>query len=248
MVNEITIKKSDLWKYSTFALILVVLVVAFFLFKSPSGTNNNGTDNGAGTVDLSPFLSNSDLYPSLGPKDAKNVVIEFSDFQCPWCAIASGLPSWALDAAAGNPQVASVLDSAKNVEEMAAQGKLRFIYVPMSFLDDRSATKESDWAVEAGYCANEQGKFWEMHDAIFTAQTQGENTGKYNKDKLEIIGQEIAGLDNAKFKTCLETSKYASSVQTAATQARTAATGTPTFYVNGESINPSWASIQSALK
>jgi protein-disulfide isomerase len=245
--KSITIKKSDLWKYSTFLLLILVLVGVIFLFKG-NGTGsavqqqNTGATQQQGVVDLSVFTDNPDLYPALGPADSKNVVLEFSDFQCPWCATASGLPTWVNDAAKTNPQVASVLGSAGKVEEMAKQGKLRFVYVPMSFLGP-----ESGYAAEAGYCANEQGKFWDIHDAIFTAQTQGENTGKFNKDKLEIIAQGISGLDQSKFKNCLETGKYASDVQTAGNQASTAASGTPTFYVNGAKTQPVWSQISAAL-
>ncbi len=241
--GTITLKKNDLWRYSTFLLLLVVLVGAFFVFRGSSGAanvTNTGSNQQQGVVDLSVFSSNPDLYPSLGPSDAKNVVIEFSDFQCPFCAMASGLPSWVSQAQA---QYGDLINSAKNVEALASQGKLRFIYVPMSFLG-----AESGYAAEAGYCANEQGKFWEMHDAIFTAQTQGENTGKYNKDKLEVLAQTISGLDQSKFKTCLESGKYTSAVQTAAGQASTAASATPTFYVNGKQVSASWNAIQSALQ
>lgn len=249
--GTIIIKKDALWRYSTFLLLLVVVIGAFFIFKSDgtAGTGNganNGNGNGDTTeVNLDPFLQNTQLYPSLGPEDAENVVIEFSDFQCPYCAMASGIPDWTSGYAT---QYADLIGSAGVMKDLAAAGKIRFIYVPMSFLDDRSAAKESDWAVEAGYCANEQGKFWEMHDAIFEASTgPSENDGRYSKANLKIIARGVSGLDTAKFNKCLDDGKYASAVQAASAQASTAASGTPTFYVNGQKVSASKTALSAAV-
>lgn len=205
------------------------------LDEKPSGS---GSSDGA-SADVGAFLNNPSLYPSLGPSDAKNVVIEFSDFQCPFCAIASGLPSWVGTATS---QYGDLLGAAGKVEKMAQEGKLKFVYVSMSFLG-----QESVYAAEAGLCANEQGKFWEMHDAIFTAQTQGENNGKYNKDNLEIIANGVSGLDQSKFKACLEGDKYLSAVQKINGEASKAAQGTPTFYVNGKQVSASWTAIEKEI-
>ncbi len=112
----------------------------------------------------------------------------------------------------------------------------------MSFLG-----QESVYAAQAGLCANQQGKFFEMDDAIYAAQTQGENSGKFNKDKLEIIAQGISGLDQAKFKTCLENDKTLSLVQQSASLTSQFASGTPTFYVNNQQVSASWTAIQSAI-
>ena len=244
--GTITIKKDSLWKYSTFVLLAVVVIVGFFMLRGDGGSGaavNTGNSGSTGQVDLSPFLQNSQLYPSLGPEDADNVVIEFADFQCPWCAIASGLPSWAIEAAQTSPQVNSVLNSAKIVEDMAKQGNLRFVYVPMSFLG-----QESIYAAEAGYCAHEQDKFWEMHDIIFAAHDGEENNGKYSKENLKILAHEISGLDQNKFANCLDDGKYSSDVQASANQARTAATGTPTMYINGQKVSPTPTAVQAALQ
>ena len=94
--NTITIKKDALWKYSTLLLLAVVIIGGVFVFTGKSGTGsavNTGDNSGSGNVDLSIFTDNPTAYPSIGPANSKNVVIEFSDFQCPYCAMASGLPS-----------------------------------------------------------------------------------------------------------------------------------------------------------
>ncbi|MBI4116630.1 thioredoxin domain-containing protein [Candidatus Pacearchaeota archaeon] len=201
-----------------------------------NSNSNSGENKGA---DAGVFLNNPSLYPSLGPQDAETTVIEFSDFQCPFCAMASGLPLWISQY---QSQYGDLLGAAKKVQDLAEQGKLKFVYVSMSFLG-----QESVYAAEAGLCANEQGKFWEMHDAIFTAQTQGENNGKFNKDKLEIIANSVSGIDKAKFKTCLESDKELSDVQKIAQESGSIVQGTPMFFVNGKQVQASWSAIEKEI-
>ncbi len=247
MSEEITIKKQDLWKYSTFALVAIIIIGGFIVFtgnSSGNATNGNaGTsgNSGGATISMNVFTSDSSLYPSLGPEDAKYTVLEFSDFQCPYCTMASGLPSWVSQY---QSQYGDLIGAAGNLQEMAQQGKIRFIYVSMSFLG-----AESIYAAEAGLCANEQEKFWEMHDAIFKASTgASENDGKYSKANLKTIASKISGLDATKFNDCLDKGKYTSSVQKIGQTANAAGVqGTPTFIVNGQKVASSWNAIQSAI-
>jgi len=247
MSDKIEIKKDTFYKGSI-AVLAVLLIISIFTggfgfgAGSSSGGNANVVKTGGNTqqpVNMN-ALQDTNLYPALGPTDAKHTVIEFSDFQCPYCAIASGLPDWTQQYNSG--QFSDLSGVAGKIQKMAADGKIRMIYVPMSFLG-----QESVYAAQAGLCANKQDKFWEMHDAIFTAQTQGENSGKFNKDKLEIIAQGISGLDQAKFKSCLENDETLSNVQKAASTASKFASGTPTFYVDGKKVSASWSQISSLL-
>ena len=182
------------------------------------------------------------MYPSLGPDNAKDVVIEFSDFQCPFCGMASGLPSWTSQYVTS--QYADLIGSGQKVEQLAQEGKLRFIYVSMSFLGQGSVD-----AAQAGFCANEQGKFWEMHDAIFGEQVPPAQEGtQFTKTQLKDIAKGISGIDSSKFNGCLDNDKYLSSVQKSAQGASNAGvTGTPTFVVNGNKVSSSWSAIQSAI-
>ncbi len=97
--------------------------------------------------------------PSIGPKDAPITIIEFSDFQCPFCARAA-------------PTVKQILKE--------YDGKVRFVYrdFPLSF--HQNAQKSA----EAAECADEQGKFWEYHDKLFENQNALEisNLKQYAKD------------------------------------------------------------------
>ncbi len=244
--NEtVTIKKDMLWKGAVVVLGILFVVSLFtggfgFIKSSPSnpnkGNNNGGTNPSA--VDLSPFMDKS-LYPSIGPDKASTVVIEFSDFQCPFCAMASGLPSWINDYAT---KYGDLIGSAGKIQKMASDGKLRFIYVPMSFLGE-----ESVFAAQAGLCANQQGKFWEMHDAIFSAHDGQEGTGKYSKAKLKVIAEGINGININVFSDCLDKDRTLSDVGVVSNTAQTAATGTPTFYVNGVKMSGSWKQLSAAI-
>jgi protein-disulfide isomerase len=83
--------------------------------------------------------------PMKGAKDAKVTVVEFSDFECPYCSRAT-------------PQVQALLDAFPN--DVAVY----FLHFPLSF------HQQAMPAAIASQCANLQGKFWEMHDKIFAAQ------------------------------------------------------------------------------
>jgi len=253
-VNEaktVTMKKSTLWAMGSFVLLVLLVISVFtggFGIMKPTGnaanTGNNanaGAGGATGPVDLKFITSNPDLYFSLGPKNAKVTVIELSDFQCPYCAIASGLPSWTEQY---KSQYGELVGAAGNIQTLAEQGKVRFIYVNLNFLG-----AESTYASQAAMCAQEQGKFWEMHDAIFTAHDSKEGTGKYTKDKLEVLAKSISGLDQAKFKTCLESDATLSKVQQIMTEVQKAGIqiGTPQFFVNGKAVQASSTALQSAI-
>ncbi|PJC45343.1 hypothetical protein CO037_01990 [Candidatus Pacearchaeota archaeon CG_4_9_14_0_2_um_filter_30_8] len=245
MSDKIEIKKDTFFK-GTIAVLGILLIISIFTGGFGFGANAGGgnavvNDNGGNAAQpvSMKVLEDTSLYPALGPSDAKATVVEFIDFQCPFCGMASGLVPW-IEQAKG--QYGSLVDSAKNAKELAQQGKVRYVVVAMSFLG-----QESVYAAQAGLCANKQGKFFEMEDLIYSAQTQGENTGKFNKDKLEIIAKDIKGLDQTKFKNCLENDETLGDVQKIASTASQFAQGTPTFYVNGQKVSASWSAIQSAI-
>ena len=230
------------WKYAVFALLAVVIIGGFFMFSGKSATGNvvnAGTQDSGNVADVS-VLMDSSLYPSLGPENAEHVVIEFSDFQCPYCALASGLPSWTTEFAG---QYGDLINSAGKVQEMAQNGKVKFVYVSMSFLGP-----ESVYAAQAGLCANKQEKFWEMHDEIFKASTgPEENDGRYSKENLKKIAKKISGLDTGKFDKCLDSDETLSDVKKVASTASQFASGTPAFYVDGKQASASWNTLSSLL-
>jgi protein-disulfide isomerase len=124
---------------------------------------------------------------TLGNPNAELTVIEFADFQCPFCG------RWHED----------VFPELK--KDYIDTGKVRFVYKNLAFLG-----KESEDAANAALCAKEQGKYWEYHEKLYTSQN-GENQGAFAIDILKKWGAEL-GLNAAQFNNCVDSGKYASQV------------------------------------
>lgn len=149
---------------------------------------------------------------TLGNPDAKVVVEEFSDFQCVAC-----FRFWQNS----EPEF---------IEKYVATGKVFFKYAPFSFIGE-----ESFQAAEAAYCANEQGKFWDYHDMLFSNWT-GENIGNFNNLRLITFAKNI-GLDENDFKSCFNSNKYASEVKQGVVYGnQNGVNATPSFLVNGQLV------------
>lgn len=168
--------------------------------------------------------------PTKGKEDAKVTIIEFADFQCPFC------------------EKFFTSTASQIIKDYVDTGKAKFAFRHYAFLG-----AESTWAAEAAECANEQDKFWEYHDYLYSHQGQ-ENSGAFTKDKLEGFATEI-GLNTNQFKTCLETEKYAQKVKDDMSDGQKAGVnGTPATFVNGTLISGAQpytafqTAIDSALK
>lgn len=141
--------------------------------------------------------------PSMGKEDAPVTLIEFSDFQCPFCN-----------------RFAPTL---KQVNEKYGD-KVRIVYrqYPIPSIHP-FAFKAS----EASLCANEQGKFWELHDWMFA------NQSRLGVADLKQKAGEM-GMDRKKFDTCLDTGRYVEQVQRdMADGVKVGITGTPAVFING---------------
>ncbi len=163
--------------------------------------------------------------PSIGPVDAKIVVVEFADFECPYCGAVEG----------SNEQAEQYLKSrdpewepaVPKLKELAKQGKIRFVYRDFPLPMHKNAQKAS----EASECADEQGKFWQMHDKIF------ENQGAISITDLKDYASGLY-LNMEQFNSCLDSGKYSNEVKKDYDDGNDAGvTGTPTFFVNGVEIN-----------
>jgi protein-disulfide isomerase len=146
---------------------------------------------------------NLEGFQMLGNKAAPLTMVEFTDYQCPFC------------------QQFHVTTYAQLKKEYIDTGKLRFYSrdLPLDFHSNALR------AAEAARCAADQGKYWQLRDIMGA-----------NPDKLEMsnLMANATGLkmDAAAFRSCVESQKYRSAVQTDVMEAmKIGATGTPTFVV-----------------
>lgn len=139
--------------------------------------------------------------PAKGPKDAPVTIISFSDYECPFCKRAE-------------ETVHQVL--------AAYPDKVRFVHrdFPLDFHANARP------AAQAARCAEDQGKFWEMHEKLFT-------TDDLSAAGLKALAKGIVA-DPAKFDACFDSGKYAEAIdKDVAAGAAVGVTGTPAFFVNG---------------
>ena len=139
--------------------------------------------------------------PTLGPSDAPVTIVEFSDYECPACR--------------------STHDVVKQIR--AAYGdRVRWIYKDYPLRRHKDAFK----AAEASHCAQEQGKFWQYQESLFTAQDLSPVNLVSNAAKL--------GMAAENFSQCLQDSKYKAVVEKNLREAAQAGLDrTPSFIING---------------
>ena len=142
-------------------------------------------------------------HPSKGPATAPVTIVEFSDFECPYCG---GL----------FPTMRRIEDTYKD--------KIRLVYrqFPLNNIHPRAQK-----AAEASLCANEQNKFWQLHDVMFTDQKN--LTVEDLKAKAAALS-----LNAATFATCLDSGKHAAAIQSSLEEGnRLGVDGTPALFING---------------
>lgn len=142
--------------------------------------------------------------PTFGNEDAKITIIEYSDFQCPYCAAAES----------------KIKQLQKNYP-----GNIKLVYknFPLGFHGEAFS------AAEAGLCAHEQSEsyFWQLHD-LMLADPRGLKRAGLKSKATKL------GLDVAKFEQCMDTKKYFSNVnRDIAEGQRFGVNSTPIFFING---------------
>lgn len=143
-----------------------------------------------------------------GPSNAKVTLIEYSDFECPYCA-----------------RHKDTMDQV--VKDYGDKIRVVFRHYPLSFHPNAGK------AAEASECAAEQGKFWEMYDKIFAAN----NAGTMSVDKWKEEAKNL-GLNTKKFNDCLDSGKYAAEISAEEQSGIEAGVeGTPATFVNGELVS-----------
>ena len=187
------------------AIIIAGLIIAgaVIYIKNPKTTPTEPTGNNPPTANIS-----IDGEPMIGDQNAKITMVEFSDFECPYCATFS----------------LEVFPEIK--KEYVDTGKVKVVFknFPLPFHNDAAA------AALAAECANEQNKFWEYEAKLF------ENQSDLSKDNLKKLAADL-GLDANQFNECLDTSKYQDEVKNDMQEGiDNKVEGTPSFFINGELV------------
>lgn len=152
--------------------------------------------------------------PVMGSSSASVTMVEFSDFQCPFCG-------------AFFSQTFSQVE--KNYID---SGKVKFVFKNMPLTSIHPNALEASLAAE---CANEQGKFWQYHDWLFTNQNSWVNLNSTDVTKAFKQYASMLGLDANSFDSCLDSEKYSTAVNKDSQDGATyGVTGTPTFFVGND--------------
>ena len=155
-------------------------------------------------------------FNSMGNPDAPVKMIEFSDYQCPYCKIFHD---------ESQQQI---------IDNYVATGKVYFTYVPFG-PSGSYIGPESKSAAMAAFCAADQGKFWEYSQYLFANHT-GENVGDFTDKRLEAFADAL-GLDTGNFRSCYNANKYSDKLEEGIALGRqNNIGGTPSFLVNGKVI------------
>ncbi len=160
------------------------------------------------------FQVSLDDDPVKGNPNAPVTVVEFSDFQCPFCSrfFTQTLPALQ--------------------ENYIDTGKIKLVYKDLPLDNLHPNARPAHIAAE---CADEQGKFWEYHDVLF------ENQGQWSRLSSADLNSQLnqyatsMGLNSVSFDSCLSSPSIADEVNADFLQAaRYGATGTPTFFIGNE--------------
>jgi protein-disulfide isomerase len=145
--------------------------------------------------------------PSLGSEDAALTIVEFADFGCPY-----------------SRQVSFLMRSLAH----EYGDRIRYVYRDFPLTDIHP---QAFRAAEAGECADDQGKFWEMHDKMYQNQSD-------LSDERLIEHARSLGLDMGRFLACFNNGVHTAEVQTDYDEGLGAGVyGTPTFFLNGNKVD-----------
>jgi len=201
--------------FLAFSILIAGVLVSWSVFYS-NGSSKVGTAQigMAGEGDIKVDVSEDD-DPILGNKNAEVTVIEFSDYQCPFCR-----SFW--------KDTLPLLKS-----EYIDTGKIKLVFrdYPLAF----HAMAKS--AATAANCAGKQGKYWEMHDKIFTEQEKlGQGTIQFDSDDLKKWATDL-NLKKNQFDQCFDGDEFNEEIAADTADGNKAGvSGTPSFFINGKKI------------
>lgn len=228
-MDEKRTSQSNPWMVSTF--ILVGVIVGFGIAQIPyfkelgqgataSTLQPSSPSQPAPQAPSVPLLSEAQVAaltdddPVIGDPKAPVTVVEFSDFQCPFCERFFSATFRQIE------------------ENYIKTGKVKFVYRDFPLMDKHP---QAELAAVAAQCANEQSKFTEMHDQLFSNVELWAGVEK-PKDAMKKIAATL-GLTTKEFAACLESGKYKGEIQKDMVDGSSVGVnGTPSFFVNGKFV------------
>lgn len=184
--------------------------------------DNYASGNNAGSRDSAATTGSTDIptenEPTIGDEDAPVTIIEFTDYQCPFCK------KYGKEA------------FPKIKEEYIDTGKVKYVFkdFPVPSLGHDNAVKMA----KAANCAGEQGMYVEMHDKLFEEQNKisPQRTAKFDASKIDTWAQEI-GLNMEEYNSCMSKSSVEDEINADLSEGKNGGVqGTPTFFINGEKL------------
>lgn len=209
----------------TYILFFLLIVAAFLIgvlftqvqfLKNGSamvGTTDVTADTTGSNVQAGPVDVDTGKLPILGDKNAKVTLVEFSDFQCPFCKQMFE---------ESFPQIK---------KDFIDTGKAKFAYrhYPLTTLHPNAQK-----AAEASECANAQGKFWDYHDQLFTNQADWEALDSAGALDKFVEYANTVGIDGEALRECVSSGKMAENVKKdVEAGSKVGVDGTPATFVNG---------------
>jgi protein-disulfide isomerase len=190
-------------------LVAVAVVAGVLIWKGRQSGSGESLASGAAP---GVFTAADSAFPGyvLGSDSAPVEIVEFADLQCSHCG------------------EFAVVQFPTIREQLINTGRVRWRFrdFPLNFPWSRVSAL-------AGQCANEQGKFWEMADAIFQAQSEWGRSSKNPAGRFRDMARQL-GLDGSRFDACLDSQRYDGRLAASKAQGEAlGVNGTPTFFVNG---------------
>lgn len=209
--------KNQNWLHLLSVVQVILLVVVLFQVSNlqGTGTGNQPTPTQPTPTQPTPPTPTVDMEKLVdddavkGDKDAPVTIVEFSDYECPFCARFYSQTYQQIN------------------DEYIKTGKVKLVFrdFPLNF------HPQAQKAAEAAECAGDQGKYYEMHDMLFAKGVSGGVTS-FKQYATDI------GLDTGDFNDCLDSGKHAEEVKKDMADGQAAGVrGTPAFFVNGKLIS-----------
>ncbi len=181
--------------------------------EAPQGQPDGGLPLEPPRVAPTPVAVNlEDAAAELGDPNAPVTVVEYSDYQCPFCQrhVLETMPLM--------------------LSEMIETGRVRYVFkdLPLDGLHP-----EARGAALAARCSGDQDAYWEMHDALFETQAEWGGKGAGARDVYLSLATDL-GLDEAAFTTCYDEERYAEVIEQNVQEAQSfGASATPYFFIDG---------------